>query len=279
MPLFMDRHYMEGANRHTVEKAHEMDLKIQDEYGVEIKTYWFDEDRGTAFCLLDAPDKESVQQVHGAAHGSIPHEIIEVDPNIVEAFLGNIKDPITDTAKGASKNAPNDSPFRTIMFTDLTDSTATTTRLGDSSAMHLLRVHNALTRNALRQFNGSEVKHTGDGFMVSFITSSEAVKCAIAIQQAFAEYNAEEFEEQLHVRIGMSAGEPVQEDGDLFGTTVQLAARLCDHAEPDGILIASNVREQCEHENFVFSDSDEIKPKGFTDPVPLSKVRWQGAHQ
>jgi len=272
MPIFMDRHYMEGATRHSVAKAHEMDLAIQDEHGVEIKTYWFDEERGTAFCLVDAPNREAVIHVHSASHGMVPHEIIEVDPSIVASFLGDIKDPISEEAR--EHHVPGESPFRTIMFTDLTDSTATTTRLGDSTAMHLLRVHNALTRNALRLHHGREVKHTGDGFMVSFIASADAVKCAVAIQQAFAGYNEEEPDEKMHVRIGLSAGEPVQEDGDLFGSTVQLAARLCDHAQPDGIVVAQVVRDQCLDEKFDFLEMYELKPKGFDHPIQMSEVRW-----
>lgn len=273
----MDRHYIEGATRHAVEAAHQKDLDIQDQYGVNIMTYWFDEERSTSFCLIDAPNKEAVQHVHGAAHGSVPHEIIEVDPTVVEAFLGRIKDPIPVKAQGTAGDEFVDSAFRTIMFTDLQDSTATTTRLGDSKAMHLLRIHNALTRNALREYNGSEVKHTGDGFMASFAPISDAVKCAVAIQQAFAAYNEEEPEEKMHVRIGLSAGEPVQEDGDLFGTTVQLAARLCGHAEPDRILTAQVVRDQCMDEKFSFSDLGEVRPKGFDHPIRLYEVKWQEA--
>ncbi len=275
MPIYMDRHYIEGATRHAVEAAHQKDLEIQDEYGVQIKTYWFDEERSTSFCLLDAPDKEAVKRVHGAAHGSVPHEIIEVDPTVVEAFLGRITDPIPVKAQEDADDAFVDSAFRTIMFTDLQDSTATTTRLGDKKAMHLLRIHNALTRNALREHNGSEVKHTGDGFMVSFAPVTDAVKCAVAIQQAFAAYNEEEPEEEMHVRIGLSAGEPVHEDGDLFGATVQLAARLCGHAEPDRILTAEVVRNQCLDEEFSFSDLGEVRPKGFEHPIRLYEVKWQ----
>lgn len=275
MPIFMDRHYMEGATRHTVEKAHQLDLEIQDEYGVEIQTYWFDEKRGTAFCLIDAPDKDSVVHVHGAAHGSIPHEIIEVDPSIVQSFLGDIKDPISAEAQEKHAHAPQDSPFRTIMFTDLMGSTATTTRLGDNKAMFLLRVHNALTRNAIRQHLGREIKHTGDGFMVSFINAIEAVNCAISIQKAFADYNVDSPEETLHVRIGLSAGEPVHEDGDLFGSTVQLAARLCDFAEPDTILIASIVEELCLEHDLSFKPLEEVQPKGFDKPIQMSEVLWQ----
>ena len=78
----------------------------------------------------------------------------------------------------------------------------------------------------------------------------------------------------MHVRIGLSAGEPVQEDGDLFGVTVQLAARLCAHAEPDHILTAQVVQEQCE-KRLPFVSLGEMTPKGFDRPVPLYEVEWR----
>jgi class 3 adenylate cyclase len=149
-----------------------------------------------------------------------------------------------------------------------------TVRLGDAKAMRLLRIHNALTRYALEAYNGREVKHTGDGFMLSFVSASDAVECAIAVQEAFAAYNGEHPAEAMHVRIGLSAGEPVQEDGDLFGVTVQLAARLCAHAEPDHILAAQVVQEQCE-KRWPFVSLGEMTPKGFDRPVPLYEVEWR----
>ena len=165
MPIYMDRHYMANATRRAIALAHQKDLAIQDEYGVRFLTYWFDEDRNTTFCRVDAPDKESVNCVHSHAHGDIPHEIVEVDPALVDAFLGGIGERIpvhNDNIEDPDNAGPG---LRYIMFTDLVDSTATTTRLGDQQAMHLLRIHNALTRNALRDHDGREVKHTGDGFM------------------------------------------------------------------------------------------------------------------
>ena len=93
MPLYMDRHYVEEATHHTVSHAHEMDLKIQHKHGVKFLTYWFDEEKSTAFCLVEAPDKTSIQTAHNEAHGDVPHEIIEVDPGVVQAFLGRIDDP------------------------------------------------------------------------------------------------------------------------------------------------------------------------------------------
>jgi Nickel responsive protein SCO4226-like len=102
MPIYMDRHYIEGATRHTLANAHEKDLAVQRKYGVNFLTYWFDEARSTAFCLVEAPTKEAIRKAHDEAHGAVPNEIIEVDPTVVEAFLGRVKDPLpTDSAAGS----------------------------------------------------------------------------------------------------------------------------------------------------------------------------------
>jgi hypothetical protein len=92
MPVFMDRHYIEGATRHSVADAHHKDLAIQDKYDVKFLTYWFDDVRCTAFCLIEAPDRETIERAHNEAHSSIPNEILEVDPAVVDAFLGRIED-------------------------------------------------------------------------------------------------------------------------------------------------------------------------------------------
>ena len=80
MPIYMDRHYIEGATRHALANAHEKDLQAQSKYGVNFLTYWFDEARSTAFCLVEAPSREAIQRTHEEAHGAVPNEIIEVDP-------------------------------------------------------------------------------------------------------------------------------------------------------------------------------------------------------
>ncbi len=269
MPIYIDRHFIEGATRHAIADAHEKDLKIQEKYGVKFITYWFDEERCTAFCLVDAPNQEAVRKTHDEAHGEVPSEIIEVDPVIVQSFLGRIKDPAPDVT---STDVVMDSAFRALMFTDLKDSTLMTTLFGDSKALHLLHIHNVFTRNALREYGGSEIKHTGDGFMVSFTSIVNQVKCAISIQQSFSDYNKKNPDEPLYVRIGLSAGEPIEEHGDLFGSTVQLAARLCAHAEPGEIIAAPIVRDRCQKQGLIFSDVGEITPKGFEKAIRIHKV-------
>lgn len=272
MPLYMDRHYVEGATKAAVAQAHDKDLAIQERYPVKFLTYWFDEPRCTAFCLIVSPDKETLQNAHNEAHGLVPNEVIEVDPSVVEAFLGRVKDP---TPVDISGEIPIDSGFRAIMFTDLKDSTLMTTMFGDTKALHLLHIHNALIRNALREYRGNEVKHTGDGIMASFGSAEDAVKCAIVIQEAFANHNQRDPNESLHIRIGLSAGEPVEEDGDLFGSAVQLAARICAHTEPDHILVAQIVCDECPSRQHAFVDLGEITPKGFDNPIHVYEVEWQ----
>ena len=274
MPMYMDRHYVEGATRHAVADAHQKDLALQDKYNVKFLTYWFDEMRCTAFCLIEAPNRETIERAHDDAHGLVPNEIIEVDPAVVDAFLGRIKDPPAATSPEKSEGTRVDPGFRAIMFTDLKDSTRMTTLYGDAKALHLLHVHNALTRNSLNAHRGREIKHTGDGIMASFASVLDAVECAIAIQKAFAAYNQEHAEAPLYLRIGMSAGEPIEEHGDLFGKAVQLAARLCAHAEPAQILIDQVVLDQWSGKQLPFADLGEVTPKGFAYAVKVYEVQW-----
>jgi class 3 adenylate cyclase len=275
MPVYMDRHYIEGATRRAVADAHQKDLALQDKYHVKFLTYWFDEARSTAFCLIEAPNRETIERAHHEAHGSVPNEVLEVDPAVVDAFLGRIKDPPPmNTSAEKSAEIPIGPGLRAIMFTDLKDSTRMTTLYGDAKALHLLHIHNALTRNSLKVHRGREVKHTGDGIMGSFDFVPDAVECAIAIQEAFAAYNKENPEAPLYLRIGLSAGEPIEEHGDLFGKAVQLAARLCAHAEPAQILAVQLVLDQCHGKEFPFSDLGEVTLKGFDHAIRVYEVKW-----
>jgi len=176
--------------------------------------------------------------------------------------------------KGEEAEAATAAPsgLVTILFTDMEGSTGLTQRLGDAGAQELLRTHNGIVREALKAQDGAEIKHTGDGIMASFHTASKALACAAAIQTAFAERN-EAAEEPIKVRIGLNAGEPVAEDEDLFGTAVQLAARVCAHAGPGTILASNVVRELSAGKGFLFSDQGDVVLRGFEDPVRLYEVR------
>lgn len=272
MPIFMDRHYLEGTSAAEVAQAHRMDLDIQDRYGVKFLTYWFDQRRGTAFCLVDAPDMETAQCVHREAHGFVAGEVVEVALSAVEAFLGRIHDP--EPAPGRS-SAEMDSAHRAILFTDIVGSTEMTSRLGDRIATEMVRAHDAVVRRCLGQNSGREVKHTGDGIMATFAETVAAVECAMAIQKEFEHYNGGNAE-PIHIRIGLDCGEPVEDSNDLFGSTVQLAARLCAAASSDQILVSENVfREYGAADPFTHATRRRLK--GFSKPMLVFRCDWANA--
>jgi len=103
-----------------------------------------------------------------------------------------------------------------------------------------------------------------------------ALECAIAMQRAFARHN-ESAAEPVLVRIGLNAGEPIAEEDDLYGTAVNLAARICGHAEAGQILAANVVQELAAGKGFVFTDQGEASLKAFDKPVRLYEVRWREA--
>jgi len=276
MPLYMDIHNLQGATAEQVEQAHAADLDVQGKYHVEYLKYWFNESRGKAFCLVDAPNPEAAQLVHREAHGQIAEKIIEVEPALVEAFLGAEEtDPSGAVLAPASAGIKRDPAIRTVLFTDIVGST--NEALGDDAVMAVLTVHDTIVRDALAALDGREVKHTGDGIMASFVSAAASVRCAIRIQRAVAQSDAEHREYPVKVRIGAAAGEPVEHQHDLFGATVQLAARLCSHAQPEQILVSNVVVELCVGKSLPFKDLGDISLKGFNSPIRVHAVQWAAA--
>ncbi len=193
----------------------------------------------------------------------------------MEAVAGAIDDFLGE-GQVAECPAPRTPGLATILFTDMESSTALTQRLGDARAQELVREHNTIVRDALKACGGSEIKHTGDGIMASFPSASGALECAVVIQRAVeAQGVGAHGRAPLRVRIGLNAGEPVVEEDDLFGASVQLARRVCDHAEPGQIVVADVVRQLATGKGFLFSDLGDVVPKGFEEPVRLYEVRWR----
>ena len=275
MPLYIDIHEVHGATPEDIAKAHEADVETQRKYGVEYVKYWFNESRGKVFCLCQAADPEAANRVHREAHGLVAERIIEVEPDLIEAFLGN-GEPNTAGAVLVPGGGDNDRDpgIRTVLFTDIVGSTTLTQQLGDDAAMALLRVHDTIVREALSASGGREIKHTGDGIMASFLSAAGAVRCASRIQRGLAEHRRKNGEHPLKVRIGAAAGEPVERERDLFGSTVQLAARLCAHAEPEQILVSSVIADLCLGKGLSFQDLGEVALKGFERPVRVHVVAW-----
>jgi class 3 adenylate cyclase len=277
MPLYMDIHNLpEGTTKEDVAKAHAKDMETQRKYGVEYTKYWVNEKAGKVFCLCHAPNAEAAECVHREAHGMMAEKIIEIQPELAEGFLGSLEtnDAGAVVLPGGGADA-RDPGIRTILFTDVVNSTTLTQSLGDEAALALLGVHDTVVRNALADLGGREVKHTGDGIMASFVSTAAAVRCAIQIQRELAKHAQANPGRPLKVRVGAAAGEPVEQHNDLFGSTVQLASRLCAHAQPEQILVSNAIAELCLGKGLQFEDLGELTLKGFGYPVRAHAAAWK----
>ena len=280
MPLYMDIHNLpEGTTAEDVAKAHAKDVETQRKYGVEYSKYWVNEKAGKVFCLVHAPDAESAEHVHREAHGLVAEKLIEIQPELAEGFLGSAEtnDAGAVLFPGGAADA-RDPGIRTVLFTDVVDSTNFTQSLGDDAALALLGVHDTIVREALSALGGREVKHTGDGIMASFVSPAGAVRCAIQIQRELARHDKANPERAIKVRVGAAAGEPVEQNNDLFGSTVQLASRLCAHAQPEQILVSNAIAELCIGKGLQFEDLGEVVLKGFGQPVRTHAAAWRQAN-
>jgi len=270
MPIYMDVHADLGdVTEQDIKDAHERDLAIQDKYGVQFLTFWFNSPDGEAFCLVNAPTKEAAIAVHKASHGLVPHNMVEVEKPSVGLFMGNWEKSAPNIAR--HDDGQLDSGLRAIMFTDLVGSTQISSREGDAAALALLERHDLIVREALSSHAGREVKHTGDGIFASFSHVSAAIKCALEIQHGFGEPKNTDIDEG-RLRIGISAGEPVSQHEDLFGAVVNLASRICGHASAGQILVSSAVRELSVGKPVSFVDRGPMALKGFDDPVRLFEL-------
>jgi class 3 adenylate cyclase len=273
MPLYMDIHTVDPSTTwEDIAQAHFKDMAIQADFNVEYLKYFYNQNCGKLFCLVEAPSAEAAKCVHEQAHGLLAEKLIEVDPDLVDSFMGNVSPNAAGAALIAGSDHQRDSGVRTVMFTDIVGSTEMTCRYGDDAALAMLRVHDKVVRDALAQHGGREIKHTGDGIMAAFLSAACAVRAACSMQAALQEHNRAGAQYPVSIRVGISAGEPVEDHNDLFGSTVQLAARLCAKADPGQILVSDVVAGLCIGKGLKFSEGGECELKGFDRPIETHVV-------
>ena len=149
------------------------------------------------------------------------------------------------------------------MFTDLVGSTELNVRTGDIAYLDLLDRHNKILRRRLRQFDGVELKHTGDGIGSWFSSPSAACECALATREDLAEHNASYPETPLFVRFGLASGTPIPHEGDLYGVSMSLAARMCQQASPNEVLVSADVAAEAADRATCVSPA----PAGFVEGI------------
>jgi AraC-like DNA-binding protein len=220
-------------------------------------TYWVDEDKGTVFCLIEAPDKESVVSLHEKSHGMIPHEVILVNTDLVQAFLGRIKDPENAIAHADTQTKVFSEPaFRVILVTQTKDVRLLQHELGKERMHELQMLHATIVREQARNHQGREVVLKEEGYAISFVSASQAIECAMAIQKKLMTTAS-----QVGLRMGLHAGDPVNKSESIFGNTIRLAQFLCRIGRTNQITMSSVVRS-------LYKDNDWNNVIGGND------VRW-----
>ena len=162
-----------------------------------------------------------------------------------------------------------------IMFTDIINSTAITQKLGDHGAQEMVHIHNKLVRSEIIAQMGKEIKHMGDGILCSFNTPTAAVEAGVAMQKAVQQHNQSGHHIQFEIRIGINAGEPIRAENDLFGSTVQMAARVCAKADSYQVYVSDAVKSNASAKSANFASAGYFELKGFSEPVELFEAVWR----
>jgi len=244
MPIYMDRHDVpDTVSAETLAHIHQEDLKIEHEFGCKGFTYWFDDDRKTAFCLIEAPNKKAIHEMHQKAHGDVPNTIIEVEPKIVESFLGRISDP--KKSQNTELNIINDTAFRVLMVVE----TSNYLNRIESNQFSIFtqKFHNSVAKT-LKQFEGRVVKQDNNYYLISFKSVTNAIVCALKIQSNFKYITPKFDSKNRRLKIGLGSGTPVTKKENLFEEAVTLATRMCEVVK-DQVVISSQVKSLYESEN------------------------------
>lgn len=241
MPIFMDFHDLpDGVSAKHVAEMHQADLEIEHKYNCRGLTYWCDEKRQTAFCLIDAPNKQAVLDLHQNSHGAVPQRIIEVNDRIVESFLGRIEDP--EKSKNTDLNIINEPAFRTIMVFKIKYKAL---RASDINILQAaIRGYTTSLKILTLEYNGRLVRKVPNNFLMSFASVTEAINCGMKIQELLNPVITPD----LEFKIGISAGVPVTESEGIFEDTIKIADYLSDVSKGD-FSITTDVKDLYEGEN------------------------------
>lgn len=254
----MDLHIVPGVNAKDVAEAHRQDVYLEKDHSCKCLTYWVDEMRGHVFCLIDAPSKETVYELHNRSHGLVPHKIIEVQPDFVQSFLGRITDPADAPLTDHGLLLIDETSYRMIMSVQLPDAVLLQHENGTDEAKKILQQSINTIRSEISSKNGKEALQESNCIIGSFITAEKAVAAGLAIHQQL---------KQLHnnYRISIHAGEPVTQHDKLFGETLQFLHRMhfLQRKEPVGIsasvreLVAKELMHKTEEDLFSLTAADE----------------------
>jgi len=265
MPIYMDRHDVsESVNAENVAQLHKEDLKIQEQFNCRGLTYWYDDIKKIAFCLIEAPNKDSIHNMHNCAHGEVPNLIIEVDENIVESFLGRIEDP--GNSSSTDLNIITDPAQRTLMVVRYKTLSLNGIRKSQSGSnmQHSIKTIGSL----IKQFGGRLIEHSNGYLLISFKSANYAVQCALKLEDLFKNKIASLYDSNVLIKIGLATGMPVEADKAFFEDTIKMADRLC-FIDKTNIVMSTEVEHL-----FVTENLDTPFDKNRIYTLPLTEEKY-----
>ena len=171
---------------------------------------------------------------------------------------------------GVPPDAEDERTLATVLFTDIVDSTATLSRIGDTRWQSVLLAHNGVSRSALDQFRGREVVTTGDGFLAVFDSAGRALRCASAMVHGIRALGIE-------IRAGLHTGEIIIGGGNAHGVAVHVAARIAALAGPGEVCLSGTTRDLLDGAGFAFEDRGQHLLKGIVGPRQVYLLQEAGA--
>ncbi len=195
-------------------------------------------------------------------------KLVEVDTADHLPYVGcpdQIVDQVEEFITGGRTSRVVDRVVKTIMFTDIVDSTAQASAMGDERWVDTLAAHHAAVRAELTYFRGQEIKTTGDGFHAAFDGPARAIQCGCAVRDAVGALG-------VQIRVGLHTGECALVDTEVEGLSVHIAARVAALAGPGEVLVSRTVRDLVAGSGLSFSNRGEHALKGIPDTWQLFAV-------
>ena len=249
MPIFLDRHDLPmDVTNEQLRDAHREDIKRQAEFDCNFITYWWDFSRKLAFCLVEAPNIEAVKKNHEEAHGGVPAQIIEVDPDLVKNFLGRIIDPRNDHL--LEETNLDDSAVRTLMLIKIIrdpidihfDNNISQKKLNspkiirgfdidhDRDLTILLNEKNII-KELIIKYEGGLVKNNAAYILASFKSPTFALHSAVNIHRRLKQEKS-----TYSYKFSLNRGIPVTDKDEIFEDTIKLNERFCNYINKDIII-------------------------------------------
>lgn len=247
MPLFMDFHKIENVTIDAVKMAHSADEAIQDKYGVKYHQFWVNQEAGTVFCLVEGPDAATCELVHQMAHGNLPCALTEVETGFYEKLMG--KNHKVDNGYVQHADGTVDLGYRSILFASVYGITTVKSPNDPALLLTPLRARKIIAEKITTN-SGREVKwEVDDGLIGVFDDTTDAVRCAIQINEALLQHK--KADPPIIFKIGISAAQPVTQDGNFFTEAIRLAHRLSITAADNQVLISPMAKKLCKEEKLL----------------------------